>query len=137
MPEQDVESKEHGHGKLDAFLDAGSFDGVFTNQPHASAIEKFVERGDKVEDLLLRGHFRDADHMNALVRLLRKATHFHDSELRDLLLNHAAGYPAIGGLRIDILLRAVVGQLAERQRSMGNRLKNALGLNQKDGKNIE
>ena len=124
--------------KLQAFLDGGSFDGVFTTHQVASAIEKFVERGEKVEDLLLRGHFRDADHMNAVVRLYRKAQHFHDTELQALLLNHAAGYAAIGGQRIEILLKAVVGQLSEhKQRSGGGRLKNALGLNQSNGKNIE
>ena len=139
--ENEIETENNGNGhddKLQKFLDVGSFDGVFTTHQVASAIDKFVERGEKVEDLLLRGYYRDANHINAIVRLYRKAVHFHDTELQALILNHAAGYPGIGGDRINILLKAVVGQLNDqRQRSMGSRLKNALGLNQRNGKDNE
>lgn len=121
--------------KLDAWLDTGVFDGAFSSPHMASALEKFVDRGEKVEDLLLRGHFRTANHMNAVVRLYRKAVHFQDTELQSLLLNHAAGYPAIGGLRIDILLKAVIGQYnQDRKRNLGQGLRDALGLYPKEGK---
>lgn len=139
---QDTNIKGNGHSdqpisdKLQAWLDVGTFDNAFTSPHIASAIEKFVERGEKVEDLLLRGHFRDVDHMNAVIRLYRKAVHFKDKELQALLLNHAAGYPAIGGMRIDILLRAVIGQYnMEQKKGVGHSLRSALGLDQKGPKN--
>lgn len=131
-PGNNGQSDQQVPDKLQGFLDLGSFDSAFTSPHIASAIEKFVERGEKVEDLLLRGHFRDANHMNSLVRLYRKAVHFHDAELQQLLLNHAAGYPAIGGLRIDILLKAVIGQYnIEKQKGFSHSLRSALGLNGK------
>jgi hypothetical protein len=119
--------------KLESWLNRGTFDGIFTSQQVASAIEKFVDPGDKIEELLLRGDFRAVTHLNSLLRLNRKAEHFHDKELETLLHNHMAGYPALGGQRIKILLSAVVGQLQnDKEHSMGNRVKGLLGGN-KDG----
>jgi hypothetical protein len=44
-----------------------------------------------------------------------------------------AGYPALGGQRIRILLSAVVGQLNnDKEHNLGNRVKGLLGGN-KDG----
>jgi hypothetical protein len=119
--------------KLESWLNRGSFDGIFTTQQVASAIEKFVDPGEKIEELLLRGDFRAVTHLNSLLRLNRKAEHFNDKELETLLHNHMAGYPALGGQRIKVLLQAVVGQLKnDKERSLGNRVKGILGGN-KDG----
>jgi len=115
-------------------LNSGDFDGAFQGNGIPSAIDKFVERGDKVEDLLLRSHFRSVAHMNATIRLYRKAVHFKDTELQEFILNHVAGYPAIGGARIDILLKAVVGQLEAQQQKKNSRLRNILLGNQEDKK---
>ena len=120
--------------KLKSWLNSGDFDGAFQGNGIPSAIDKFVERGDKVEDLLLRSHFRSVAHMNATIRLYRKAVHFKDTELQEFLLNHVAGYPAIGGARIDILLKAVVGQLEAQQQKKNSRLHNILLGNQEDKK---
>jgi hypothetical protein len=120
--------------KLKGWLNTGDFDGAFQSAGIPSAIDKFVERGDKVEDLLLRGHFRSVAHMNATVRLFRKSVHFHDNELKEFLLNHIAGYPAIGGARIEILLKAVVGQLSAEKEKKNSRLRNILMGNQEDKK---
>lgn len=118
--------------ELNDWLGIGTFDNVFQSQQFATALEKFIERGDSVEDLLLRAHFRDVNHLNALIRLYRKAVHYEDDELQKTLLNHAAGYPAIGGLRIDILLQAVCGQTRQKkEQSFGGQLKSALGLGEK------
>ena len=118
---------------LQAILEKDPFTTAFTQQHISSAIEKFVDRGETVEDLLLRSHFRSVNHMNACVRLYRKAKHFNDQELQDMLLNHMAAYPAIGGLRIDILLQAVAGYLHEKKnRDFGSQLKGALGLGNND-----
>jgi hypothetical protein len=126
------QSNGNGHNpNLDQFVNMGLFDGAFTSAGAPSAIREFVERGEKVEDLLLRGFFRDANHMNAVVRLYRKAVHFDDKELQQLLLNHAAGYPAIQGQRIDILLKAVVGQMHIEQKSKGLSLRRAFGMEEK------
>lgn len=119
--------------RLKDFLDSDAFDKVFTSQQFASALEKFVERGDEIEDLELRSHFRSPDHMNACIRLYRKAKHFKDTELQELLMNHMAGYPAIGGQRIDILLRAVCGQYTQqKEKGFSNQLRGMLGLNKKN-----
>ena len=72
--------------------------------------------------------------MNATVRLYRKAVHFRDPELQEFVLNHVAGYPAIGGARIDILLKAVVGQLDAEKEKKNGRLRNILLGNQEDKK---
>jgi hypothetical protein len=72
--------------------------------------------------------------MNATIRLYRKAVHFKDTELQEFILNHVAGYPAIGGARIDILLKAVVGQLEAQQQKKNSRLRNILLGNQEDKK---
>lgn len=137
MSEIDVEVKHNGHKDIpedvNKFLSLDTFGGMFTSQQVASAIEKFVERGEKVEDLILRGHFRSVNHMNAVMRLYRKAVHFKDTELQALLLNHMAGYPAIGGQRIDILLRAVVGQYGkEKEKGLSGRIKHTLGMDRDD-----
>ena len=104
--------------KLKAILDADPMATAFTQQHISSAIEKFVDRGERVEDLLLRGHFRDVNHMNACIRLYRKARHFEDPELQEMILNHMAAYPAIGGIHIDILLQAVTGLLHEKKNTI-------------------
>src|SRR4030042_541954 len=115
---------------LDSWLGRGSFDGIFTSQQLASAIEKFVDPGEKIEELLLRGNFRTVTHLNSLLRLNRKAEHFNDKELETLLHNHMAGYPPLGAERINVLLQAVIGQLKQnKEKSMGNRLKGLLGGN--------
>ena len=119
--------------KLVGWLEHGDFDGAFQGNGIPSAIDKFVERGDKVEDLLLRSHFRSVAHMNATIRLYRKAV-IQDTELQEFILNHVAGYPAIGGARIDILLKAVVGQLEAQQQKKNSRLRNILLGNQEDKK---
>ena len=117
-----------------AFIDTDSFKGAFTTQQMGTAIEKIVERGDKIEDLIMRGQFWDVDHMNSWTRLLRKAVHFKDAELEQLLMNHLAGCTSVGGERIDILLRAVIGQYqAERKTSFGGKLRNFLGMDKQNG----
>lgn len=133
MAEQDIQVQSNGHKEIPddvgKFLGMDTFGGMFTSQQVASAIEKFVERGEKVEDLILRGHFRSINHMNATMRLYRKAVHFKDTELQALLLNHMAGYPAIDGRRIDILLQAVTGQYPkDRELGIGSRLKRIMGI---------
>jgi hypothetical protein len=121
--------------KLDSFIDSDTFGGIFTSHQLASAIEKFVERGETVEDLIIRGDFRTVTYKNSAMRLRRKAKHFHDPELTDLILNAIAGDVAIGGKRIDILKQAVVGQLEnERKRNMGNRIRGWLGGDTDNGK---
>jgi hypothetical protein len=125
-----------GRKKLQATLDNDIFDTAFTQQHIAGAIEKFVDRGEKVEDLLLRAHFRDVNHKNACIRLLRKAKHFKDTELEEAILNSIAGDPAIQGLRIDILLQAVTGYLHEKRKNdMGGRLRELFGIKDKDNAN--
>lgn len=112
------------------FIGFDSVRGAFTTQSMSSAIEKIVERGDKIEDLIMRGKFWDFDHMNAWVRLLRKALHFGDKELETLLMNHLAGCTSVQGERIDILLRAVIGQYqTQKNTTVGGKIKNFLGLN--------
>jgi hypothetical protein len=114
---------------LEKFLDTGTWDDELSSTHMPSAIEKFVERGEKVEDLLLRGHFWSRDHANAFVRLLRKAVHFKDEELQTMLLNHAAAIPSVNGERIDILLRAVVGAYGQpKKESIGGKFRKAIGL---------
>jgi len=125
---------EMDESKLKGWLNAGDFDGAFQGTSIPSAIEKFVERGDKVEDLLLRGHFRSVAHMNGTIRLYRKAVHFKDTELQETILNHVAGYPAIGGARIEILLKAVVGQLSAEKEKKNSRLRSILLGNNEDKK---
>jgi F0F1-type ATP synthase alpha subunit len=133
MNDTDVKSNGHSeqaiNDKLQNFLDIGTFDGAFSTHQMASAIEKFVERGEEVEDLLLRGEFRDVNHMNATIILYSLAKDFNDKVLQEILLNHVAGCPAIEGKRIDILLRAVVGQYGqERKQTIGSKFRKALGL---------
>jgi hypothetical protein len=112
-----------------AFLGFDSYKNAFTTQNMSSAIEKLVERGDKIEDLIMRGQFWTSDHMNSWVKLLRKAIHFNDKELEQLLMNHLAGCTSIGGERIDILLRAVIGQYqAQKKTSTGAKIRNFLGM---------
>lgn len=114
--------------KLDAFIDSDSFGGIFTSHQLASAIDKFVERGETIEDLIIRGDFRNVTYKNSVMRLRRKAEHFHDKELSTLILNVIAGDVAIGGKRIDILKQAVIGQIeGERKRNIGNRVQGWLG----------
>ncbi len=125
------ERNNSNHTELKEFANLGLFDGAFTSAGTPSAIREFVDRGEKMEDLLLRAYFRDANHMNAMIRLYRKAVHFNDKELQQLLLNHAAGYPAIQGQRIDILLRAVIGQYHLDQKKQGFSLRRAFGLEDK------
>lgn len=130
----DVIDQGNGNGhnpNLNQFANTGIFDGAFTSTGASSAIREFVERGEKVEDLLLRGFFRDVNHTNAVVRLYRKAVHFNDKELQQMLLNHCAAYPAIQGQRIDILLKAVVGQMHIEQKSKGLSLRRAFGFEEK------
>jgi hypothetical protein len=45
-----------------------------------------------------------------------------------------AGYPAIGGARIEILLKAVVGQLDAQKEKKNGRLRDILLGNQEDKK---
>lgn len=141
MAEVDVTSKNNGHSDqpipeaVKAVLGTDVFKGAFSTQQMSSAIEKLVERGDKIEDLIMRGDFWSQDHMNSWVRLLRKALHFQDKELEQLLMNHLAGCTAISGKRIDILLRAVVGQYnAEKNTSTGSKLRRFLGMDEKNDK---
>lgn len=115
--------------KLQAVLDQDPFSTAFTSQSVPSAIEKFVNRGDNVEDLLLRAHFRDVNHKNACVRLLRKAKHFEDKELEEAILNSIAGDPSIGGMRIDILLQAVTGYMKQKMgHDFGKSFRNFMGM---------
>ena len=115
--------------KLKAILDSDPLATAFTQQHISSAIEKFVDRGERVEDLLLRGHYRDVNHMNACIRLYRKARHFEDLELQEMILNHMAAYPSIGGMRIDILLQAVTGMLHEKKKHDAfSGIKDAMGI---------
>ena len=117
--------------KLKSILEQDPMSTAFTQQHISSAIEKFVDRGERVEDLWLRSHFRDVNHMNACIRLYRKARHFEDLELQEMILNHMAAYPSIGGMRIDILLQAVTGMLHEKNGRGGglfSDVKNAMGL---------
>jgi hypothetical protein len=134
---QGLDTKEVNNGwdpevkkKLQATLDNDIFSNAFSQQHIASAIEKFVDRGNSVEDLLLRSHFRDANHMNSCIRLYRKAKHFEDTELQDMILNHMAAYPSIGGMRIDILLQAVTGFIHEKKKDDNmSKFKNIIGIN--------
>ena len=125
---------EFDEKKLTGFLNAGDFEGAFQGNQIPSAIDKFVEKGDSLPDMLLRGHFRSVAHMNATIRLYRKAVHFKDLELQELILNHVAGYPAIGGARIEILLKAVVGQLEADKEKKNGRLRDILLGKQEDKK---
>ena len=50
------------------------------------------------------------------------------------ILNHVAGYPAIGGASIEILLKAVVGQLDAQKEKNNGRLRDILLGNQEDKK---
>ncbi len=133
--------KNNGHtgepipNEVKAFMDFDSFKGAFTQQQMTSAIEKFVERGEKIEDLIMRGHFWSIDHMNSWVKLLRKSLHFDDKELEQMLMNHLAGCCSVNGSRIDILLRAVVGQYhADKYKNtVGGKIRNFLGMDNKDG----
>src|ERR1035437_2060656 len=116
--------------KLKAILDSDPMSTAFSQQHITSANEKFVDRGEKTEDFLLRGFYRDVNHMNACIRLYRKAKHFEDLELQEMILNHMAAYPAIGGMRIEILLQAVTGFLRQKQGTdFGSKIKGALGIN--------
>lgn len=113
--------------KFTSWLGGGDFDGMFQNASMPSAIEKFVDLGERVEDLFLRADFRDTAHAMATVRLLRKAIHFHDNELKEMILNATAAHPAIRGKRIDILKECVIGQLKqEEKKSAGSRMRSLI-----------
>ncbi len=117
-----------------AFLDFDGIKNAFTTQNISSAIDKLVERGDKIEDLIMRGKFWNIDHMNSWVKLLRKASHFKDPELEQLLMNHLAGCTSINGERIDILLRAVIGRNETQiKQSFGSKMRNWVGLDKENG----
>lgn len=105
--------------KLKGWLGAGDFDGVFQSSGVPSAIEKFVERGEKVEDLLLRADFRNDAHVNKTILLYTLADKRHHNALKEAIINVVAGRPSINGKRIDILLKAVVGQLQQDERKGG------------------
>lgn len=96
--------------KLKKFLNTGTFDNAFTTQQMSTAIDKLVEIGDEARGLFLRTVFIDFDHKAATIRLLRKAVHFKDKELEDMIMNDMAATPAIGGHRTEQLVDAVIGQ---------------------------
>jgi len=125
---QEEKSDITGTKDIGAWLDKGSFDGVFTSQQISSAIEKLVEPGEKVEQLLMRSEYRDVTHANAFDRLLRKAEHFQDKELESLLHNHAASNVAIGGKRIDILKQTIIGQMSHQQTGFKKGFKDLFGV---------
>jgi hypothetical protein len=119
--------------KLDAFIDSDTFGNLFLSHQIASAIEKFVDRGETFEDLIIRGDFRNTTYKNATMRLHRKGVHFHDSEIIALIINLVAGDVAEKGKRIDILKQAVIGQLeAERKQGFGGALRGWLGGGNKE-----
>jgi hypothetical protein len=140
MEDKEVKVAGNGHdpevdeNKLKGWLNTGDFDDTFKGNAIPSAIDKIVEPGETVPGLLMRSHFRSVAHMNATIRLYRKASHFKCTELQDTILHHIAGYPAIGGARIDILLKAVVGQLSADKEKKNSRLRNILLGNQEDKK---
>lgn len=108
-------------------------EGLFSGQKISSAIEKFVERGDEPEDLILRSDFPDYDIGTAWLRMRRKAQHFKDKELEDMLMNYTAMLPAIGGKRIGILKDAVIGtHSAYDQQNISNKFKRWLGMGQEN-----
>ena len=112
--------------KLQKTLNISDFDGAFASQHLASAIEKFVERGDKLEDLILRGDFPSEEKLLNILLLYADAEDFECDWLKKLLMNLMAGYPAIQGKRIDILKQAVIGQLdSDRKRRS---LKSMMGM---------
>jgi len=121
--------------KLDAFIDSDNLGGLFLSHALPSAIDKFVERGDTFEDLIIRADFRNTTYKNACMRLYRKMVHFHCPEGKTLIINLIAGDVAEKGKRIDILKQAVIGQLEnERRQSVGNRIQGWLGGNKNNGK---
>lgn len=115
--------------EIKKFLNTGTFDGAFTTPQMSQAIDKFVERGDKTEDLILRSEFPDYDTMIAWNILFRKAKQYGDSGFEEFLMNYAASVPAIGGKRIAILLDAVIGQHQQEQKKSGsNWFKRVMGM---------
>ncbi len=105
--------------KLKGWLGAGDFDGVFQSSGVPSAIEKFVEAGKDYPDMALRADFRNDAHVNKTVILYALAEKRHHTALKEAIMNVVAGRPSIGGKRIEILLKAVVGQLQQDERKGG------------------
>ena len=104
-------------------------EGLFTGQKMSSAIDKFVERGDEVEDLILRSDFTDVDQGVAWIRQLRKARHYKDKEYEDMLMNYISMLPAIHARRIKDLKDAVIGAHSVQEgKSFGSKLRQWAGM---------
>lgn len=126
----DVESK------LNKFLDTGTWDGAFTSQSTASALEKLVDRGDKPEGMLLRGKFADYEQAVSFIFMLADATHFGATEIQELLLNLPSTLPSIGGERAQMVLDAIIGSHSNEEKKGKNWLRKTLGMDEKDKTNV-
>ena len=109
MP-SDLEFKNNGHSnEKPPVFDLGDFENNFISPNVTNAISKLVDPGDTPKDLSMRAHFWDFDYKTAWVKLYRKAVHFGDDELKELLLMGAAGDTSINGYRTELLVKSIIG----------------------------
>jgi len=124
---------------LAPILNDDNFQKAFTTQRTSNAIDKLVERGEDERDFLLRGSFKDANHANSCAILLMLASHYEDKELRELVFNHMAAYPAIGEGRIQDLVKAIIGDMESRKKlnpfGVSQLWQNITGNGSKNGEN--
>lgn len=113
------------------------FSKAFTSQRTSNAIDKLVERGEDEREFWLRGNFKDPNHLNSCAILLMLAGHYEDNELKQLVFNHMAGYPAIGEGRIQDLVKAIIGDMESRKKlnpfGFKNLWENVTGNGSKNG----
>lgn len=87
---------------------------AFSTPHQTQAVDYLVLPGDEVHDLAMRSDFpqkySDGNvKVRAAMRHLAKCIHFHDEEGAMELLNVMAGDVAVGGKRIEMLVKAIIG----------------------------
>jgi len=123
---------EIDEAKLKSWLNDGDFDGAFQGNQIPSVIEKFVERGEKIEDLLLRAEFRDDKHVNKTVLLMTDSIHFKYAEFQESIINAIAARPSIKGNRMLMVLKAVIGKFSVDEEKKTSKWRNMMIGNKED-----
>jgi hypothetical protein len=113
-----------------AWHNEGTMGRAFAQQDTVSAIKTMVEPGETVEGLIMRGHYFDPSHVNAIVMVLDACKNFDDSELEQMVRNHIAGITEIGGYRMNQMVDAIIGRTKEESETtrLGSKLGKMFGL---------
>lgn len=118
------------------WLSGDDFGNVVQTSGVPSAIEKFVEAGDTYKDMSLRANFRNDAHVNKTVLLYKLAEKHHYEDLKQAIMHVISSRPSINGDRINILLKAVVGQLEQENKKGGlNKFRSLILGQHNEGKN--